>query len=1567
MTTATVHHERLRRAARWTGRGLLWLVLGVVALIGLVLVAIQLPPVSQFVIAQVNAALAPTFRGQLLIRRLGFIDLGGISGAELEVLDPEGRTVLTARDVDVRLGWPSLAMRAALGSDPLVVTVETVAVERLEVTLIDDGTGAPTLAQAFEPRTVEPEEPGGGSTRVLLQQVTLEHAHVGGELSGLGPVDTDLRALSARLASDASGLELVLEQLELDARQLPQVQTVSGRLSGEARLPAEDAPPAATQPAAATGVVTETRALRAPPEPLRVALEFAGHVAGSGASANARLEGEHLQARLDAPQLTPATLAQLAPGLQPSAPVALQAEVEGPLQRLDLEARLQQAEARILATAQLRSEDDGTRIRARVDASALDLARLLPDVPATRIALIATANLETEAGGSHGRYRVVSRQSSIAGETLPPATLEGELGLPEEQPLYTKGTLTFAEPGADTRIDYRLSSGESGSIAQLFATVALDRPRRLREQLGLQARGSLELRADLDTAADQLDARLAMKLRGVHHAAARAERVDAQLSARGRLSAPDLSLRADARGLEAAGRLLQHLRLDARGTPERISLTAHGSGPNPERVELSATLAPSSQPQVLSPVLRVYNQGERLEVRAHSAGFSGGRAEVTRLTLDGVGQAELSLRYGPSLEQLELSTHCLDAARLLRALGVQTQLESAQADLTAHVSGRGRALRGKVSGDVRNIAFGELRGALHTDLALERGVLNGDAKLDLAPGGSTLISLRELALPRGELSLEAVERMQGELALRGEMDLARMQSLLQFLDVERGEGTVRYDVMLGGGAGVESPGLRAHIETRSLVLVGKRPDVGQTSDAELARQTAPWSVRDVDLNLDASLADGQAELTGRLFDRRGEIINWQASFGELPQRVGLAELRVALPAAPLTATIELPNRSLEDLPAMLRPNDMEGNLALRVTAEGSLSAPRLSVTGALGRFTPASERRRKNHLDINLDAQYAPEGGRVALTALRRRIDPVLELDTSWQGDLRELGNASADASPIQADTELRVHDFPIAMVPLLQQQRVRGRLTGSVRVTGLGKDAQLDLDVHTRELTVERLSVGEVRAIARTVGNQLQLETRIAGESGTADVRLNAPLSWGARLVPRAEGKLGGTVEAREVRLAALGPLVEGTVSELDGKLNARFEASLEGQETQLTGRATLREGVVHMPSVGQRFSDITADISVSPDAVRLEKLTGRGMSGGFEANAQATLDGLTPSTAEAELRIKESQQLPLTIEGESLGDVWGTVKASYRHDPTSSTNTVNVKLEKLHVSLPEAPPSGLQELDQPDNIRVGYRRRDGEFTPIALQLLEEEGTPSEEKTVVLVDLASVSVQKGDQAKVELGGKLKATLGDELDLQGKIETRRGQLDISGKTFHIERGSVAFTGGAPDDPTIGAVARYDSPAGYTVYAEYTGTVSQGKLALRAEPPLSQDEIVTLLLFGSPDGSLGASGGDSLSTAVSVAGGTAAQGLNRAISGLTNLDVSARVDTSTGAPRPELVLQLTPRVAAKVTQALGEPVPGQSPDRTFVTVDLRLANNWSLSTMVGDRGASAFDLIWRRRY
>src|SRR5690606_12293777 len=153
---------------------------------------------------------------------------------------------------------------------------------------------------------------------------------------------------------------------------------------------------------------------------------------------------------------------------------------------------------------------------------------------------------------------------------------------------------------------------------------------------------------------------------------------------------------------------------------------------------------------------------------------------------------------------------------------------------------------------------------------------------------------------------------------------------------------------------------------------------------------------------------------------------------------------------------------------------------------------------------------------------------------------------------------------------------------------------------------------------------------------------------------------------------------------------------------------------------------------------------------------------------------------------------------------------------------------------------PQGIQALEQAEHVRVGYFRQDREFVTVPLQPLEEPSAPSDQLTIVTVDLGDLSVEQGDQVEVGVGGKITAKLGNELDVTGKLETKRGTLFISGKTFEIERGTVTFTGGPPDTPIISAVARYDSPAGYTVYAEYTGTASEGKLGLRSEPPLSQD-------------------------------------------------------------------------------------------------------------------------------
>jgi translocation and assembly module TamB len=446
----------------------------------------------------------------------------------------------------------------------------------------------------------------------------------------------------------------------------------------------------------------------------------------------------------------------------------------------------------------------------------------------------------------------------------------------------------------------------------------------------------------------------------------------------------------------------------------------------------------------------------------------------------------------------------------------------------------------------------------------------------------------------------------------------------------------------------------------------------------------------------------------------------------------------------------------------------------------------------------------------------------------------------------------------------------------------------------------------------------------------------------------------------------VSATLDAKRFRLAALWPVVSGTVNELDGRLDAELGATADGDRVTLRGSGRLTEGVVQIPAIGQRFREIEANIAVEPSKIALRDLKARGLTGGLTGEATAHIDeALALKELDARIEIGENQKIPVTLEGVALGDAYGTVEAKLVN--RTERTQLTVRMPDFHLDVPNTDRLGVQDLGAAEGVRIGVRRSDAKFVALPVQPLvaqTEEPKPLE----ITIELGrSVSLRKGDELTAEVTGTLVAKVAEETTVTGEIELRGGSLDVSGKRFEIERGSVKFSGPDPSNPSIFAVARWDSPAGYTVRARYVGTATDGKLTLSSEPPLQENEILNLILFGTPNGS-GASGGvDSASSAVGIAGGTAAKGLNRVLSDFTKLDIQARVDTSTGSARPELVVPITRRLSARVTRAIGEPTPGASPDRTFLTLELRLKQRWALSALFGDRGASALDLIWRHYY
>ncbi|HXK18183.1 MAG TPA: translocation/assembly module TamB domain-containing protein, partial [Polyangiaceae bacterium] len=684
---------------------------------------------------------------------------------------------------------------------------------------------------------------------------------------------------------------------------------------------------------------------------------------------------------------------------------------------------------------------------------------------------------------------------------------------------------------------------------------------------------------------------------------------------------------------------------------------------------------------------------------------------------------------------------------------------------------------------------------------------------------------------------------------------------------------------------------------------------------------------------------------------------------------GLTNL-AALSAVPLKVSLQVPLRRLQSLPPLIRPDAMRGRFAIDATLEGSAIDPRVKAEISLQSLRAIGS---KQPLNVTANVNYTPAGGDARVVADDARSHAqVANLKTTWRGDLRRAAELATGASGITASADLELREFPLEVVPLLLDREISGRVSGALALENWGQAARFDARLASSSLKLGQTPIDELDLTAHTEATTLAAELRLRAGAGTSKASVDAGMHWGALPLPSLEHRGTVKIATAGFRLETLNPLLTAYVSEIGGVLDANTELVVTPDTTTLLGSAKLEKGFVQVPAIGQRFSDISARFAVANNQFKLEQLDAHGTTGRVSVKGGAHLDGFELRAAEAQVSIPNHESIPITLEGADIGDAWGNVNLAYS-SPAQGERKLDVDVPELHVVSPQGDGYGLQSLDAQKDIRIGVRRADGAFLALPVQPLAPGGKsagseePAQPLRIQIKLGRNVTVERGRTAQAQLSGQLTVLVAGKTDVEGRIELRGGKLDVSGKTFEIERGVITFDGDDPGNPTISATARWDAP-GYTVYAEYLGDVRDGRIRLHAEPPLTQDEIASLLLFGSPEGSAGGSAdASSAALAVSVAGDSAAQGLTKVLDDFTKLDLSARVDTTTGTARPELVFQVSRRVSAKVTRAIGAPLAGESPDRTFLTLELRLRRAWALSALFGDHGASALDLIWRRRY
>ena len=204
-----------------------------------------------------------------------------------------------------------------------------------------------------------------------------------------------------------------------------------------------------------------------------------------------------------------------------------------------------------------------------------------------------------------------------------------------------------------------------------------------------------------------------------------------------------------------------------------------------------------------------------------------------------------------------------------------------------------------------------------------------------------------------------------------------------------------------------------------------------------------------------------------------------------------------------------------------------------------------------------------------------------------------------------------------------------------------------------------------------------------------------------------------------------------------------------------------------------------------------------------------------------------------------------------------------------------------------------------------------------------------------------NVEVSRGTDLDVRLEGEPSIDLGDAVTATGQIRLLRGRIDVEGKTFQIDSGTVTFVGDDATNPQVVLTAGWSAPDRTEVYADFIGPLKTGKVTLRSEPVHRRTKS-SLSCSSVRSTAARPRAPRAARTRPGAAGGAASAPINRALGGVNRMldkfglagGISAKIDTSQTNPRPEVEVQIARDISVQVAWVLGNPPPGTNPDTTF---------------------------------
>ncbi|RMG60644.1 MAG: hypothetical protein D6713_02290, partial [Deltaproteobacteria bacterium] len=425
----------------------------------------------------------------------------------------------------------------------------------------------------------------------------------------------------------------------------------------------------------------------------------------------------------------------------------------------------------------------------------------------------------------------------------------------------------------------------------------------------------------------------------------------------------------------------------------------------------------------------------------------------------------------------------------------------------------------------------------------------------------------------------------------------------------------------------------------------------------------------------------------------------------------------------------------------------------------------------------------------------------------------------------------------------------------------------------------------------------------------------------------------------------LRGKVPASAVRT-----VVRGVFEGLGGALDAHLRVVGRYPDIQLTGEATLDDGYVKFVGFRHPLEAAKTKINLRGRKIEFEKISATMGGGSLTGTGQVVIFPGRPVFIQFNadffnVSFGYPDDLPSVIDG--------SVEIAGPSSDLFIRGDVNVRRARYTKSI------------YPEELLVSLRKKIKRYETVA----GDRFTIRLDITCVADGTIEVHNNLGD-LKARGDFKVLGNTGKVVVI-GTFESVEGEVKYRGTEYTIERLIVDFRNPLRNNPDIDALASTQKGE-YTIYVEVTGTLEDFQVDFYSDPPLSKNDIASLLSLGVTTGEITSSEGGAATTgfaavALSPLTSRVEEKLGRFV-GFDRFSIEAAYSESTGVFEPTVVVGKT--FGDALTVDFSTPLGGTG--QSSVSGELRISSSFYvyldwLSSTTDAAGEFGGEIRYRKKY